>query len=238
VRLFTVDRGPEFKWDGHIFLSSTIADQVKQEEQNHKIELLQLEEVTSLNISAIDKKFPLKISEVNFDGKDDIIQLNDGTISKIEQTIKNYYATDCLKDSLQTCRDTYINTIRLHDSLQTIYLVLLKHYPTEVVNSKVLFYDNQQKEFTVKPFDFNLYALYEFDNGKLKPTNLKTDFKVTTPEIELVDFNKDGLNDYKFTRLFHNGTFNSIQTTILTIKNTKIDTLYFNERGLDKWARK
>ncbi|HTB30646.1 MAG TPA: tetratricopeptide repeat protein [Bacteroidia bacterium] len=31
IRLFTFGRGPEFKWDGHIFLASTKHDRVKQE---------------------------------------------------------------------------------------------------------------------------------------------------------------------------------------------------------------
>ena len=197
-----------------------------------------LDKETSLDISAIDVTFPLKITEVNFDSKSSIIHLNDGIIAKIEQTVKSYYAIDSVKDNSQSYKDSYINTIRLHDSLQTIYLVLLKHFPTGVVNSKVLFYDNQKKEFADKTFDFNLHALYDFDNGKIKPTNLKSDFKITSPEIELVDFNKDGVSDYKFTRLFHNGTFNSIQTTILTIKNSTFDTLNFTEKGLGEWAEK
>lgn len=185
-----------------------------------------------IELSVIDEKLPLQLSKTDFDKKENIIQLNDGIISKIEQATKTYYIEDCLNDSLHTYHDTYIKTVRLHDSLQTIYLVLLKHYPTGLVNSKVLFYDNQKKEFIDKTFDFNLHALYNFENSKLKPTNLKRDFEITIPEIETTDFDKDGINDFKFTRLFHNGTFNAIQTTILTVKNSKIDTLNFEESVL------
>ncbi len=96
----------------------------------------------------------------------------------------------------------------------------------------MLFYDNQKKEFADEMFDFNLWALYDFENGKLTPTNLKTDFEITTPEIEIVDFNKDGINDFKFVRLMHNGTFNAIHTTILTVTNNKIDTLHFDENPI------
>lgn len=110
--------------------------------------------------------------------------------------------------------------------------MLLKHYPTGVVNSKVLFYDNQKKEYADNVFDFNLWVLYDFDNGKLAPTKLKTKFEITVPEIEVVDFNKDGINDFKFVRLFHNGTINAIHSTILTIKDNKVDTLHFEEKPI------
>jgi hypothetical protein len=180
-------------------------------------------------ISAIDAKFPLRINEINLRDKNNTFHLNDGISSKIEETIKEYAREIDFCDSTQTFKDIYINTIRLHDSLQTIFVVLLKHYPTEVVNSKVLFYDNIEKEFADKTFDFNLWALYHFEEGEFKPTNLKTDLKIITPEIELVDYDQDGVNDFKFVRLWHNGTFNAIHTTILTIKNNQLETLHFDE---------
>ncbi len=183
-----------------------------------------------LIISAIDAKFPLRLDKISLDDKNNTVQLNDGIVSKIEEEIKDYAKDFEFYDTTQTYKDTYINTIRLHDSLQTIFLVLLKHYPTDQINSRVLFYDNQKKEFSDNVFDFNLWVLYNFDNGKLIPTKLKTDLHITAPEIEVLDFNKDRINDFKFVRLWHNGTFNAIHTTILTIKNNKTDTLSFDEK--------
>ena len=183
-------------------------------------------------ITAIDANLPLRLDEINLEDKNSIIHLNDGIVSKIEEVVKNYAKDFEFYDSSQTYKDTYINTIRLHDSLQTIFLVLLKHYPTGELNSKVLFYDNQKKEFTDKTFDFNLWILYNFENGKLKPTDLKTQFKISSPEIDVVNFNKDEINDYKFVRLWHNGTFNAIHTTILTVRDNKIDTLHFDEKPI------
>ena len=189
-----------------------------------------------LTISVIDSKFPLSLDKISLKEKNNLISLNDGINAKIEETIKKH--AEEFYDNSQTYKDTYINTIRLKDSLQTIFLVLLKHYPTQEVNSKILFYDNLKKEFVDKEFEFKLYALYDYNNKKLTPTNLKTDFKLNFPEIEIMDFNKDGINDYKFKRLWHNGTFNSIHTTILTIKNSSIDTLYFCEEELGELAKK
>lgn len=183
-------------------------------------------------ISAINAKFPLRLDEINLEDKNNTIHLNDGIVSKIEDVVKEYARDFGFYDSSQTYKDTYINTIRLQDSLQTIYLVLLKHYPTGELNSRALFYDNQKKEFIDKTFDFNLWILYNFDNGKLKPTDLKTQFKINSPEIDVVDFNKDKINDYKFVRLWHNGTFNAIHTTILTVRNSRIDTLHFDEKPI------
>ena len=158
--------------------------------------------------------------------------MNDGIVSRIEEVVKDYANDFEFYDNSQTYKDTYINTIRLHDSLQTIFIVLLKHYPTGELNTRVLFYDNQKKVFADTEFDFNLWVLYDFNNGKLIPSKLKTDFKITSPEIEVVDLNKDGIKDFKFVRLWHNGTFNSIHTTILTIDNNKIDTLHFDEKPI------
>jgi hypothetical protein len=183
-------------------------------------------------ITAINANLPLRLDKINLEDKNNTIHLNDGIVSKIEKVIKDYAKDFEFYDSTQTYTDTYINTIRLHDSLWTIYVVLLKHYPTEELNSRVLFYDNQKKEFLDNTFDFNLWVLYNIDNGKLKPTDLKNHFKINSPEIELIDFNKDKINDYKFVRLWHNGTFNAIHTTILTLSNSKIDTLHFDEKPI------
>lgn len=181
-------------------------------------------------ISAIDGKLPLRLEELNFKDKNNLIQLNDEIVSKIDEVVNDYAKDIELYDSSKTYKDTYINTIRLKGNSHTIFLVLLKHYLTDEVNSRVIFYDNERKEFVDKEFDFKLYALYDYENGNLKAGYLKKLFKIVTPEIEVVDFNNDGINDFKFVRLWHNGTFNAIHTTILTVRNGKIDKLHFDEK--------
>ncbi|HEY1054701.1 MAG TPA: hypothetical protein VGE24_06180, partial [Emticicia sp.] len=99
-------------------------------------------------------------------------------------------------------------------------------------NSKVLFYDNETKEFIAGTFDFNLFALYNNYNGQLKVSNLKEQFKIETPEIQSVDFNDDGSKDFQFTRFVHNGTFNAIKTTIVSIRDMQIDTLMVTEKPI------
>jgi hypothetical protein len=192
----------------------------------------------AVTITAIDAKFPLELSTIDFDDKENLVHLNDEITSGIIKTVKDYYTNDCLNDSLHTYTDTYINTIRLRDSLNTLFVILLKHYPQEEVASRVLFYDNVKKELISDPLNFKIYALFNVQNNRLKPTRLKTDFNIVEPEIQLVDFDKDGINDFKFTRLFHNGTFNTIHEAVLTIKNSRLDTLFFEEKepetGMEK----
>lgn len=71
--------------------------------------------------------------------------------------------------------------------------------------------------------------MYDIENKSLQPSELKQSLKIILPEVELVDYNKDGINDFKFIRLIHNGTYNALQTTILTFHDNKLDTLYFAE---------
>lgn len=187
----------------------------------------------TLEISAIDIEFPLRLKLLSLDDKNNRAQLSDAIVSKIEDVVKDYAKGFEFYDNSHTYKDTYINTIRLQDSVHTVFLVLLKHYPTDEINSRVLFYDNQKKEFADTEFEFKLYALYDYENGKLKTSYLKNLFKIATPEIELTDYNQDGIGDFKLVRLWHNGTFNAIHTTILTIKNGKIDTLLFDEKPIE-----
>lgn len=216
-----------------IFLLTILFDCSDRQTKNSDIQKNELSRnEKTFVITAINANLPLRLDEINLEDENNIVHLNDGIVSKIENVVKEYSSDFEFYDSSQTYKDTYINTIRLQDSLQTIYLVLLKHYPIGELNSKVLFYDNQKKEFINNVFDFNLWVLYNFDNGNLKPTDLKTYFKISSPEIEVVDFNKDKINDYKFVRLWHNGTFNAIHSTILTVSNGNIDTLNFVEKPI------
>jgi hypothetical protein len=196
----------------------------------------QTEHIFSLsNISVIDANFPLRLSEINLHDRQSVIHLNDDMENQIFQTIYSYYFNDCSGDSSETyfkVKDTYIRTIRLKDSLHTIFFVLLNHMPDGLVNGKVLFYNNLSKEFIDQVFDFNVQALYDYTDGKLKSSNLKEKFKINSPEIELMHDNKSKTSNFKFTKLYHNGTSNAIETAILQVKNHKLDTIDFKQKWL------
>ncbi len=188
------------------------------------------------DISAIDVKYPLSLKDINLHDSSQPVVLNDGITSQIEQTIIDYYFNECAGDEHESnfkLKETYIATIRLPDRQETIFMVLLNHIPSGQVTSKVLFYNNVSKTFEGKTLDFNINALYNFENGKLTPSNLKTVLNITAPEIELVDTNKDGQNEFKFTRLYHNGTSNVIEMMIINIAETHLDTIAFTRQLVD-----
>lgn len=57
TRQFTVDRGSEFKWDGHILLSSAKADHREQQEKIFKISLHHLDSLTTANPKDFESYF-------------------------------------------------------------------------------------------------------------------------------------------------------------------------------------
>jgi hypothetical protein len=185
--------------------------------------------------SVIDTKFPLNLSELNLQTEEDLIQLNDGIVAKIEMTIYSYYINECSGDSSETnfkLKDSFIGALRLQEKSWTIFVVLFKHLPGGQVNSKLLFYNNFSKYFIEEPLYFNIHALYDFKNGKLKPSNLKNQFKISSPEIEIVNSEKEEESEFRLTRLYHNGTANAIETLVIKVADDKIDTLDFNRKWI------
>jgi hypothetical protein len=186
-------------------------------------------------ISAVKATFPLRIYRLNFNAQRGIINVDEKVRAAIEQEIRKCYFINCGGDSSEEfskMKDVYFNTICLKDSLQTIFMVLTHCCIPDWVGSTVFFYDNLTHEFAGTTFDFNLHPLYVLRDTKLETGNLKDHFLKRTPEIGLIDYDGDGINDYKFTRLYHNGTVNAIETTILKVRNKRVETLYFNQEGV------
>ncbi|TAL62488.1 MAG: hypothetical protein EPN85_02660 [Bacteroidetes bacterium] len=192
------------------------------------------------DIKAIKTTFPLYLSQLDYD------TAKQATVSqvakeKIQQTILDYYFNDCGGDSSEanfSIKNIYFNTVQLSDSSATVYLIILNHAPSGSVNSKILLYDNNTKSFNDNVVDFNIHGLYDIANEKLKPTNLKEEFKINTPEMEFSNFDKDGIKKLKLTRLNHNGTVNVIETTILKISANKMDTFDFKQKWIGLGAEK
>jgi len=184
--------------------------------------------------SIIDSKFPLYLDKVDLKSKENVIQVNDQIESTIHNAIKDFYKSECYgeKYSIENC---YIKTLRLREKGYTIFVILLQSCPGSELRSKILFYNNDSKEFIGNELDFKIYALYNYKNDKLIPSNLKQLFKIENPEVELIDLDNDGLNEFKFTRLYHNGTFNAIETKILKVKNAKIITLENSQKTIGNY---
>ncbi len=198
------------------------------ESNTKQIKGLRVLSYPTLNI--VNADFPLYLSKIDFQDLKKIEHFNDRIENKIRKTLSDIYIDEYGEvQKFYSIRNIYIGTVRLRDCAQSIFMIIYKPF-SGFVSSQVLFYDMDSKEFADSTLDFNIFALYHgCQDGKLVPGNLKDHFKINSPEIELVDFGKDGKMDYKFTRLYHNGTANAIETTILKVSKNKIDTLYFNQ---------
>jgi hypothetical protein len=176
----------------------------------------------------IEAAFPLRLDEVDFE-KAVFCHAEDNIEARIKQTVNDYYTRSCNADSLHTPADVYINTLRLRDSLQTVFVVLLRHYPTSNLDSRILFYNHRTGAFVGGAIDFKIYALYDLEKGRIKRSYLKELLEINSPELEQLDYNGDGIMDYRATRLYHNGTINAIRTCVLSVGDRSIDTLYYKE---------
>lgn len=180
------------------------------------------------HIVAVDAQLPLRLGEVDL--AEDGEALNDGINTRINKSVEDYYKNECLGDSLHSYKETYVGTLQIQQKPYTLFLVLVKHYPAERLSVKVLFYDNAKKEFIDGEYDLKLYALYDYRNGQLVPSRWKSQLKIDSPEIEVVDYDKNGTDDLKFVRLMHSGGYNALITTIVSLANHKIEILNDEEK--------
>lgn len=188
-------------------------------------------EYQALGGTALYEELPLYLNNYDFNKHEYVQVFHDGLTYRLESTIRNYYREECSIETKNPYKHGYIHTLYLQNKPYSAFLILLEHFPSRKLNAKVLF-NKSQTEYCEDIFDFNLHAMYKYSNGKLIPTNLMKEFEIKGPEIQLVDYNKDGVDDFKFTRLMHNGTFNAMQTTIISIDDNKIDTLFYEEKIL------
>ena len=176
-----------------------------------------------LDISAFVCEFPLRIDQIDFENKSNVLHMDKEISSAIDYIVKDYASHFIDRYPYRTYKDTYLNTILLNDSLYTVYLVLLKHFPTQTVDGNVLFYDRREKTFIKKGYYLNLQTLYEYNKEKIEPSYFRQ--YQDAPEIEIADYDEDGINDYKLTRIVHRHGIYQTLTTNITIQDGKIKFL-------------
>lgn len=185
-------------------------------------------------IEVFAAKSPIKLDLIDFEDQDKIQQISDGRVNGIEMVIKEYYLNRFreTEKNLLSMEDIYLNTIQIdNEANQVLYWVIFKEI-TGKVNSQILIFDNMKKEYIEYKHDFNIHALYDEINGKLKPSNLKESLEIDFPEIELIDFDGDKYADYRLRRLYHNGTANAFEEMIIEVKDSKVDTLKFERNWI------
>lgn len=183
-------------------------------------------------VRPVSASFPLRLSEVNWVPSDKSVMTHD-VKAVIDGVITDYFFFNCHGDSSEenfTIKDTYVNTVQITKDSLTVFMILLKHYPGGMVNSRLLFYNHRQKRMLGREVDFNLYARYQLDNGVLKETFLKKKLNIDFPEIEIIDtLGKPAL---RLNRLYRNGTSNAMESTIIHVYPDGIDTLGFTRHWL------
>ncbi|RZJ69261.1 hypothetical protein [Flavobacterium sp.] len=187
----------------------------------------------------IDADFPLFLDAIDFGNPKKTVAVSDGINAEISKTVRDFYNSegDSEMHEMFPIEKSHLATIRLSDKKQTLYVLMLKGFPVSELICKILVYDNDSEQFLGNPIDFKIYALYDdLKNGKLQPSNLKTQFGIKTPEIQKIDLEGDGVYEFKFARLFHNGTCNAIDTQILKVENGELRLSQSLQSGLGKYS--
>jgi hypothetical protein len=185
-------------------------------------------------IEVIAATLPIKLYEIDSRDKKVVPKISDEEMSAIQHEIRRYYLEVCDggEESYFSMKSVYLRTIQISSSSNYIlYWIIFRHVSGNV-NSSVLFYDRLKKEFSKYIYDFNIHGLYNEKNRSLSPTNLKELFKITFPEIEIVDFDEDEFTDFRFRRLYHNGTANAIEERIIEVNQLNADTLKLEQDWL------
>ncbi len=183
-------------------------------------------------ISVIDAKPSISLALIDFKSSERK-SISQKDKNKIKEIIIDYYMNECVVDSSEMYykpSDAYFNTLRIIENDKTFYWIILKHQPTNLINSKILVLNTKTNQYYPQIIDFNLNALYSEENGQLIPSNLKEELNINTPEFEIIKSTNELM--LKLSRLYHNGTANQLEIKTLEIKDNQIDTIQFIRKDI------
>lgn len=113
--------------------------------------------------------------------------------------------------------------------------------PHSAVVNHIHFYNKNEQRFLAPSHPHNIYNMYHRSDSSILETSnlipLLKDFLPDLPEIEETDYNHDGISDFTFRRLYHVGTVNAEEITILQLNkdNSAFDTLCFSRDYIRSW---
>ncbi len=140
--------------------------------------------------------------------------------------VEDFYFNQCAGDSSETfCRlaDALLYTMKLRGRASEYYLKVVQHVPQGFVTGRLINWDPREERIIAGPADVRFSGMYNVRNGGLQPSNLKKQFKITGPELMIMD--TLGREAVIVRRLWHNGTFNSIERSVLCLDSGRVDTL-------------
>lgn len=146
--------------------------------------------------------------------------------NRIRKMILNRYFDAGLdsNESLIKVSDVYFNTVKVSNGEYSYYVVIFSSPPP--VTSKIFAYNIPSDSVLETEIDYHIDAMYDISD-KLTDSNLKKEFKMSAPDIELINSGSDA-GRLKLRRLFHNGTDNSKETSVYKIEGKRLIRTYFN----------
>lgn len=188
-------------------------------------------ELSRPTIRIIEASFPLYLDSVL------VTEAGTSPSPKLDRAlqglVEDFYFNQCAGDSNETfsrMTDTHLFTVKMHGHESDYYLMVMQQVPQSFVTGRLIKWDQREERITSGPIDVPLSAMYEVQHGRLQPSNLKTQFKIIGPELEIKD--TLGQESVVVQRLWHNGTFNSNERTVLGFDQDKVDTLYSSRRPI------
>jgi hypothetical protein len=182
-------------------------------------------ELSRPTIRVIEASFPLYL--------DSVLVTRTGTSPSpkldraLQGVVEDFYFNQCAGDSSETfCRlaDALLFTVKLPGRTSDYYLLIVQHVPQGFVTGRLISWDQREERIIAGTADVRFAGMYNVRNGELQRSNLKKLFKITGPELELMD--TLGREAIIVRRLWHNGTFNSMERTALSFDQGRLDTLF------------
>lgn len=182
-------------------------------------------ELSRPTIRIIEASFPLHLDSVlgTQAGRSPSPKLD----RALHGVVEDFYFNQCVGDSSETwCRlaDALLYTVKLRGRESEYYLMVVQHVPQGFVSGRLINWDPREERSIAGPADVRFSGMYNVRNGEMQQSNLKKQFKITGPELEIMD--TLGREAIIVRRLWHNGTFNSMERTVLSLDQGRLDTLY------------
>lgn len=179
---------------------------------------------------------PLYLEEVSFGDNSQYFDFNDADMKlRVKEVLTNFYFDELKGDKEETSfklKDLYVGTIRYHNRINEMYLIILR-FPDGKLTCKLIF-ENVDPSTNASVLDFPIDDMYEYQDGNFVRSELLNKLDIQEPIVVFVTRKKLGAaTAVKLTRLGRNGTANALETTVLAIESTHVDTLSHERKSLE-----
>ncbi len=206
-----------------LLLSVLVFACTEADSDNHQSATPSQTTLTYPNIDLLPVSFPVRLEDVNLANRQSRIQLPTEETIMIGEVIRDFYINECHGDAAQKqfkMKDTYLGTLWAtdRDSLTSVFYVLLQNPPAGTLTGKVIFYDNLRRRPLETIIDNDISQMYHLADGRFVPE----ESTLALPVLELFDFNKDGVNDFKINRYYRQEHSTLTETRIYDVSSGEV----------------